>query len=208
MIHYQGPSVNEGLNLTVERMKSPVEYIPYNQAGNAGSSVVTSMPTNTPGDAKFAQIAPLLSQGIIHRQHNPNLDHQGMTHSQSVVVDDRLLMTAPAAHHRKEDSQPHELVLRGPGVVQQHSSQHQQHSVISNTASLNASVVESPSAEEYRERRSAIETIHRPSSVERARGEPTESKHVVEEPIQTSPYSSKYRYANEGCFQTVLQVKK
>lgn len=203
MIHYQGSPGNEGLNLSIDRMKSPVEYVTYTQQTNS-NSVVTTMSTNTPAEAKFAQIAPLLSQGMLHRQHNPNMEHQSITHSQSVVMDDRLLMTAPPAHHRKEEH-PHEYVLRrAPGVVQQHSTQQQHSSVISNTAALNTSI-EEPQTEDYRDRRPSLERIHRATSVEIVR-EAAPEKHTVEEQMQTSPYSSKYRYTNDGCFQTVLQV--
>lgn len=178
-------------------MKSPVEYTHYSQQERSGTSVVTALPVNTPAEATFAQIAPLLSQNIIHRQqHNQPMEHPTIAHSQS-VIDDRLLMTAPSAHQRIKEE--HELVLRGPGIVQQHSQQ--QLSVISNTASLNMQPVESP-GEEYR--RSSMERIHRPSSVEMR--EPS-NKHLVEEPLQTSPYQAKYnRYENDGCFQTVVQV--
>ncbi|CAL8111280.1 unnamed protein product [Orchesella dallaii] len=201
MVHYQGSS-NEGLNLTVERMKSPVEYVPYTQSSIVVSSV-SSLPVNTPAEAKFAQIAPLLSQGMLHRQHNQSLEHQGLSHSQSVVVDDRLLMTAPPSHHRKEEH-THELVLRAPGVVQHNPQQHTVvSSVISNTAALEGSLT---NQDDFRDRRSTIERIHRPTSVEVNRLD-NEEKPMSEESLQTSPYAAKYRY-NDGCFQTVLQKSK
>lgn len=136
---------------------------------------------------------------MIHRPHNQQaLEHQGMTHSQSVVMDEGLLMTAPAAHHRKEEHS-HELVIRAPGVVQQHQSH--VNSVISNTASLEASTA--ASAEEY-DRRATVGRIHGPTSVERR---DSEEKPMIEEPIQATSYSSNYRFSSDGCFQTVLQVK-
>ncbi|ODM91783.1 Protein capicua [Orchesella cincta] len=203
MVHYQGSS-NEGLNLTVERIKSPVEYVPYTT--QSSNSSVSSLPVNTPAEAKFAQIAPLLSQGMLHRQHNQSLEHQGLSHSQSVVVDDRLLMTAPSSFHRKEEH-THELVLRAPGVVQHNP---QQHTVVNSVISNAAAQMEGNSSnnqDDFRDRRSAIERIHRPTSVEVNRSD-NEDKSMVEESHQTSPYAAKYRYSNDGCFQTVLQKNK
>jgi len=186
MLQYQNPNEHEGLNLVVERAKSPGEYASYPQSlNNVCRTSSNSMPTpSTPAEATFAKIAPLLSQGMLHHQSHP----PGMivTHSQS-IGGDRLLMTAPGIHHQKEE-QSHEVLHRIPV-----GSHHQSSSVIA--GSERSSLIET---REHRELRG----MSRSGSVEISRNDVMSKSTTVNEDgtVPVATYAPKYG------FQTVVQV--
>jgi len=130
-------SSESGLNLVVDRVKSPVEYTNSNYPGrvnslsssssgaSTSSASIVVPPVVTPAEANFAKIAPLLSQGIIHhhqggmqqqQQQQQQSGHSG--HNTTIVTTqsgDRLLMTVSPGqqqHHQKDLDQ---YDVYGPG---------------------------------------------------------------------------------------------
>lgn len=193
---------HEGLNLVVDRAKSPMEYAVYSQPS---SGVISTTQSNssiqiatTPAEVSFAKIGPLLSQQkIVHVHHQ----QQGQGHhigppsqSQPASHGGRLLMAAPSHPIHQKEQQIHELGNRGPPAA---AHQHQ----------LPPSVISVPGVGDRIaiEIRGDFRTSSRSNSVDAPRELDSMMVKTEVRPDEASvlPITT---YAPKYGFQTVLQV--
>ncbi|XP_021963990.1 mucin-4 isoform X2 [Folsomia candida] len=192
-------SEHEGLNLVVERTKSPTEYSSVYSQSSLPSAATQSNPisiSTTPAEVTFAKIAPLLSQGMMQQQqHHQSHSHPVVVGSsqQSHVGSGRLLMAAPS-HHQQHKEQGHDALTRSsPAAPPAH---HQPSSVISGPGSDRVTI-------EIRDNRD-FRTLSRSNSVDVSREDviTTEVRGDEAQSLPISAYAPKYE------FQTVLQTSK
>ena len=113
-LHQQVQSESEGLNLVLERPKSPVSIsmtqntVQYVYTTNGSSTVPL---TTTPAEANFAQIAPLLNQSI---RHQPQQHVQQA--SRQIVLNEKLVVS----HSQSQEKEMQSLKLSGGPTVQHH----------------------------------------------------------------------------------------